>query len=74
MKLGQIRILHPNTPNELAIHLVRNDGQPGCGDPVRDWHGNSATFVTLSATTLKAALTECPDSIGPCGRNGCFPS
>jgi hypothetical protein len=61
-------------PTSLAIHLVRDDGKPGCGDPVRDWEGSPATFVTLKATTIKAALVECPDSLGPCARNGCFPS
>ena len=74
MELGQIRsVRDPATPGGGAIHYVRPDRKPGCGDPCRPWDGYPSVFVPLKATTEKAALAECPESIGICGRNGCFP-
>jgi hypothetical protein len=68
MEYGQIRLGNAlSEPNELAIHRVREDGLPGCGDTLRPWRGLPATFVK------NVDPTKCPDSIGMCGRNGCFP-
>ena len=75
MELGQIRMrATKQAPNDLAIHAIRPDRKPGCGDPVRDFEGEPAEFVPLKADTRAKALQECPESIGLCGRNGCFPA
>lgn len=65
---GQIRFAgNTAQPNELAIHHVKEDGSPGCGDKVRPWKNKAATFV------FPVDPTKCPQSKGMCKRNGCFP-
>lgn len=68
---GQIRLKGAVTegiPNELRLHHVREDGKPGCGDPIRPWSGHQAVFVEINKRDLKAALAK---SYGMCERYGC---
>jgi hypothetical protein len=67
---GQIRgVNNPHTPNELAVHRVRLDGRPGCGDRVRSYKGDPLVLVPIPPHQLKATLAV---SIGMCGRHGCW--
>jgi hypothetical protein len=67
---GQIRrTTDPHTPNELAVHRVRLDGRPGCGDRVRSYKGDPLVLVPIPPHQLKATLAV---SKGPCGHWGCW--
>ena len=57
-------------PSTLAIHRLKAEGRTGCGDPVRDWNGQSMVVVPLD-TPEALQEAEAATRVGRCGRNGC---